>query len=556
MHNKLIKAIICIAILLSVAALSASFKLPRTAPTKLPPSYAKSSVLLVPLDSRPVCSSLPQKLGQLAGLNVILPPKAYLDNYKTPANKEKILQWLQINKKYYPYSIISADMLLHGSLLEARQRIATPAEETALLGKLATLTKSQDEKPVTIFSVIPRLLVSDELLPDRWYAYQLLRYSEYSDLVRITGSFALTQKMRQTEKKIPPEVLQKYISQYQQSDRFNLGLLALAKKTPNTKLTFGQDDASPFGLPHASAQKIKAAIYSKKLQNKAQLTYGADEIVALLIARCFLQQADWQPKIYLAYASTQTEQSVMPYMATTTANALANQLALLGAQQVAAPENADIVCYINCGTDKNPPGKNQAQEVQKLLEAGYKVAIIDSSEDYEPQQLLLPQLLKYNVPINRLAAYAGWNTFSNSSGTALAQAVIFAARLRQLQQAGADSKEIIALYAQNLNFTLERILEDYYYQKTIHPALRQQLIAFGNDPTKLDETEKQAAQSYIQSKLALNAFTLLHTNLGRTPFYSDGGKEYYLKSLAVSSSLPWNRVFEVDLDVWTNVGVK
>ena len=48
----------------------------------LPALPISDSVLLVPLDSRPVCSTMVQKLGKLAGINVIVPPKELLDNYQ------------------------------------------------------------------------------------------------------------------------------------------------------------------------------------------------------------------------------------------------------------------------------------------------------------------------------------------------------------------------------------------------------------------------------------------------------------------------------------------
>ncbi len=551
--------LICITIFLTLIITAMHLALPHTTQTQLLALPAPhTNVLLIPLDSRPVCSSLPQKLGHLAGLNVILPPKGYLDNYKTPADKQKLLQWLQFNSQTYAYNIISADMLLHGSLLEARKNIATRNDENILLHNLETIFNEQKASPeqYTIFSIIPRLLVSDELLPDRWYQYQLLRYSQLADMVRISGSFALTQKMRETEAKIPPKVLNKYINQYQQSDRFNINLLNLTQKQNNLKLIIGQDDASPLGLPHVSAERVAAFINSKNLASKAQLTYGADEIAALLITRTYLQQSKWQPKIFIRYANEKTAFQHMPYMAVAAKTALSNQLALLGAQQTNSMQQADIICYVNCGSDTNSPGKQQAQEVQQLLEAGYKVAVIDSSKDYEPHQLLLPQLLKHNVLLNKLIAYAGWNTFSNSSGTALAQAVIFAGRLRQMQAAHAEDEQIASLYAENLNFTLARILEDYYYQKNIHPILRQELSASGIDPTNLKKEEKFSAEQKIQAQLALNAFTILHSNLGRTPFYKHGDKEYYLSSLTVSSKLPWNRIFEVELNIWTKVGEK
>lgn len=542
------KIIFIICSIMLISGICLSLALPSSTPLRLKQQPPTQSILLLPLDSRPVCSTMVQKLGALAGLNVILPPKACLDNYRTPSDRQKLLQWLQTNQPKYDYSIISADNLLHGSLLSARMNTATPSEEDELLEQLP-ITRQQ-----AIFSVIPRLLVSDQLLPDRWYQYQLMRYSQLADMVRITGSFALTQELRRTEAKIPPKVLEKYRSRYQQSDRFNLGLLKLA--TDDRRITFGQDDASPIGLPHASAVKLQSSIAAQKLQQQAQLTYGADEIASLLLVRYYLQQSNWQPKVYLHYASPKAEGADMPYMAVCVGAALRNQLKLIGASEVSTPDSADLICYVNCGNDDFRPSAKQAQELQQMLDQDYKVALIDSSTNFEAEELLLPQLLANNVPINKLAAYAAWNTFSNSSGTALAQGLLFCGRLRQLQTAGADPERLAALFAANLNFTAERILEDYYYQKLVHPQLRQTLEAFGTNPVELDSEDKTATEQYIQGKLSLQAYKLLHDNLGRTPFYQQNGQSYYLRDLSVGAKLPWARIFEVELQVWTDTGVK
>lgn len=542
------KIIFIICSILLISGICLRLVLPSSTPLRLKQQPPTQSILLLPLDSRPVCSTMVQKLGALAGLNVILPPKACLDNYRTPSDRQKLLQWLQTNQPKYDYSIISADNLLHGGLLSARMNTATPSEEDELLEQLP-ITRQQ-----AIFSVIPRLLVSDQLLPDRWYQYQLMRYSQLADMVRITGSFALTQELRRTEAKIPPKVLEKYRSRYQQSDRFNLGLLKLA--TDDRRITFGQDDASPIGLPHASAVKLQSSIAAQKLQQQAQLTYGADEIASLLLVRYYLQQSNWQPKVYLHYASPKAEGADMPYMAVCVGAALRNQLKLIGASEVSTPDSADLICYVNCGNDDFRPSAKQAQELQQMLDQDYKVALIDSSTNFEAEELLLPQLLANNVPINKLAAYAAWNTFSNSSGTALAQGLLFCGRLRQLQTAGADPERLAALFAANLNFTAERILEDYYYQKLVHPQLRQTLEAFGTNPVELDSEDKTATEQYIQGKLSLQVYKLLHDNLGRTPFYQQNGQSYYLRDLSVGAKLPWARIFEVELQVWTDTGVK
>ena len=169
--------------------------------------------------------------------------------------------------------------------------------------------------------------------------------------------------------------------------------------------------------------------------------------------------------------------------------------------------------------------------------------------------MLLPLLLQKGVPVNRLAAYAGWNTFSNSSGTALAQSVLFVGRLRQLQMPQ-SAKAVAALYAANLNFTAERMLEDFYYQKLIHPQLRPYLESFGTTPTDLEPQEKLETEQYIHQRLSFYAAKLLWQSLGRTPFYNDSSHSYYLDTLTVGAKLPWNRIFEVDLNVHSRISCR
>ena len=70
------------------------FSLPPSTPYTPPPLPVQKQLLLVPLDSRPPCTLMAQDLGRLASIDVILPPKELLDNYRTPANREKLSSWL------------------------------------------------------------------------------------------------------------------------------------------------------------------------------------------------------------------------------------------------------------------------------------------------------------------------------------------------------------------------------------------------------------------------------------------------------------------------------
>ena len=559
----------------------------------LPALPAHEELLLVPLDSRPVCSTMVQKLGKLAGINVIVPPKELLDNYQEPAKSKKLWQWLQNKSANYNTSIISTDILLHGSLLQTRQHIASAQEQDYFFSELNKLQKNitaspprqsnytdsthSDKHQLQLFSVIPRLLVSDEVYPDCWYQWHLMRYSQLLDMVQINGDYAMTKELMEYKEEIPADILSKYTSIFTQSQGFNERLLAhlltkakSSKNIVNTQVNatvatnaplfiIGQDDSSPFGLPHMTATKLARHIEEHTWQTQAQLTNGADEIAALLLTRHFLQQGHWQPKLFLAYGSPKTEFKHMPYMASSVGATLRNQAQLVGAQLVEEPNAADIILFVHCGDADAKPTAAEAEQLASYLKHDKHVALIDLSANFEAEEMLLPMLLEQNISVNRLAAYAGWNTFSNSSGTALAQSIIFTGRLRQLQaqQSTTNNKLLIpALYADNLNFTIERMLEDYYYQKRIHPQLRPYLESFGTTPTDLEPEEKQQTEYRIQERLSLYATWLYWRGLSRTPFYADTHKAYYLTDLTVGAKLPWNRIFEVDLNVHTKVSTK
>ena len=563
--------------------------------SRLPELPTHDKLLLVPLDSRPVCSTMVQKLGKLAGINVIVPPKELLDNYQEPADSKKLWFWLQQEAPKFQASMVSADILLHGSLLQTREHIATEAEQETFLRQLDALQNAlqhasfsqsvaysevrekRNNKPqgpvhqFTLFSIIPRLLVSDDVYPDCWYQWHLMRYSQLLDMVEINGDYAMTKELCEYKEEIPPTILDKYTNIFIQSQSFNKKLLTKA-----APVIIGQDDSSPFGLPHRSARQLENIINSNALTQRVQLTNGADEIAALLLTRHALQQNRWQPQLYVHFGSPKSEFKHMPYMAASVGATLRNQAQLVGAQLVETPKEADIILFVHCGDDNAKPTGTEAQQLACYLEQGKHVALIDLSANFEAEEMLLPLLLHKGVPINRLAAYAGWNTFSNSSGTALAQSILFVNRLRQLQAYAStaspaivkqinqnptlstkpsETKEqsIVALYAANLNFTAERMLEDFYYQKLIHPQLRPYLESFGTTPTDLEPEEKQETEYFIHQRLSFYAAKLLWQSLACTPFYENASQRYYLDNLTVGAKLPWNRIFEVDLDVHSRV---
>ena len=53
------------------------------------------TVVVVPLDDRPVTAQLPRLLGAIAGVRVAEPPAALLGRYLVPGDPDAVLRWLR-----------------------------------------------------------------------------------------------------------------------------------------------------------------------------------------------------------------------------------------------------------------------------------------------------------------------------------------------------------------------------------------------------------------------------------------------------------------------------
>ena len=168
--------------------------------------------------------------------------------------------------------------------------------------------------------------------------------------------------------------------------------------------------------------------------------------------------------------------------------------------------------------------------------------------NFEGAEALLPHLIANNTPLTQLTAYAGWNTASNSIGTALAQATIFTGRIKTL-----PAESLPSLYAENLKFNCTRFLDDWAYQKLIRHK-----ISFFSDYNGIyiNSTTPYTSlvEGYINRELTIYNSLLLTTNLRRFPFYKDANSLYYLQNITFQATLPWERTFEIRLNIMPTFG--
>jgi len=509
------------------------------------PVRARLTVVLVPLDSRPPCTQFVDQLAGIADIRLILPPTELLDNYKTPADKAALRAWLKIAVAEADAAIISTDMLIHGGLLASRSSLGTADDVAATFALLETIHKDHPEVKLYGFSIIPRLLIADSKV-SAVYQKKMLKYSVLKDEVLTFENPADISQLSELEKDIPAEVVQKYLALNEVNMAINQKLIDSADTGVLSGLVLGQDDGQPFGLPNIAKDRLVSYLSQRpRLSERVFITRGTDEVALTLLGHISAREAHRQQQVLVKYSAPDAAGVVMPFMPHSVARTVQEKLAIVGAVETQSPEDADFILYVHIGTQKT---KNSmllaaAKDVNQLLAAGEKVALVDLSEDYYGHETLLPYLIKEGAPVNRLIAYAGWNTTSNSIGTAVTEAVIF-------NQALAENRSLdylLRVYKNNLEFLCARFLDDWYFQKDVQTIVKNDLGRLNIDANNL-AGHYQQVNGFVKRLMTARADTLQHQTLMNHPLIIDseqGPRQLRLVGLELESRLPWQRTFDI-----------
>lgn len=502
-------------------------------------------ILLLPLDSRPQCLDFAVYLGKIANLEIIAPPKSLLGDDRDFARPYKIRAWLKENIALADAAIISTDMLMHGGLLPSRLNAGGASDINAAIALLTEIHEKFPDVPLYAFNVIPRLAVADKPDAAKWRD-ELLEYSALTEKVCTFGERGDTARLDELRRKIPAALLADYHKLFNDNAAINARLLELTKKNILTKLVIGQDDGETFGLSNIT----RAIFYNDRRrfaldENKAVLTRGADEIAQTLLCCVYQYLHGFSvPKIFVRYNTEEAARTIMPYMPNPTEISIAEKIYLSGAAFAETEDDADFILYVNIGTETSDRYKS-ALEVKKLLADSKKIALIDLSENFSKDETLLPLLLSGGAPVNRLIAYAGWNTTSNSAGTALAQAILFTEQAKNL----AHTDLMLSLYKNNLTFLNARFLEDYFYLKQDIDSVNKLLAAESIDSYRLD-SDMDFAETALQKISVQSLNSLKSATSWQKPISvitPQGEINLILSDISAKYAFPWHRSFEIAL---------
>lgn len=505
-------------------------------------------ILLVPLDSRPPCRDFPSQVGKIGDYEIILPPSKAQDYYTEAGDTALMEEWVFDNITGANYAVISIDQLMHGGLLSARENVATEEEMDIFIEKLKNLHEQNPRIPIYAFYVLPRMSPQSTVEDHK-------ERQAIMDLSRLMGKkyFGLPvddTKIDVLASKISDEHLTNYIDKIDSSTLFAMKLSLLANEGVITRLVLSQDDGEPYSIPNIEKEKIKIFLAENKIdESKVFITHGADEIALTLLAEIKAKEAGLSPKIYVEYNDEKSKSRVMPFMAISLEDCVKEKLTMLGAIETQTPSEADFTIYISANsTDTMNTRKRSVEDILTLTEEN-EVALVDLSQHYRYAEILLPLLINENFPINKLLTYAGWNTASNSIGTALGAGVMFSAQTKKAK----NDDSVLRAYYYRLTFLNNRILEDAYYLKDVIDLVNVSLIKEGYKNTADLDLRQNAkyADAALTSAMEKRIDHYKNTKSFKLPIsvkLKENTKNLKITDIKTEMYFPWPRTFEIRLE--------
>ena len=483
----------------------------------------ENNIALLPLDNRPVSYLLPKQIADFSGIDLILPERKYLGDFKKGSDLDYLEKWLKdLSIKHSSMLfVISLDNWVYGGLIQSRKHDFTP---DVLKKRVDLLENILSKHSVYGFSSIMRLASTSSVEEEKqyWGEYGKKIYN-WSELMYKVGRGIkeegishkdLIENWYQSSKTLPIEVLTDYRGHRDKNLTVNTMWLESLHKKCFKYLIFSCDDSAKYGINVVEAEYLKQEIGKHNFSTYAKVISGTDEIPLVLVTKALIDRFFLKPSISMYFNSTDGMNKTARYENNSIYDSVIEQIKTLNIEMKDHNE-ADINLYIHCTDseqgdhifkEKAKTTKDNISKLIKLIKQASKPFIIlDLAYANGADPDLIEELLKSKVNWDRCYGYAGWNTCSNSMGSALAIAV----NRWIAEQNKSFDKEAFK------KCLLVRFLDDYAYQAKIrHFKVTEQ---------ELNNKMKNYIQTFSQV-LCLN-------------------------DINVNCSLPWNRSFEVEIEI-------
>ncbi len=493
----------------------------------------KNRILLIPLDDRPPCLQFTQRMGQIAGTEVVAPPLEMLGKFTTPGNSEAISQWiLSQDLSSFDAAILSLDMIAYGGLVGSRVHQVSLKTALKRLEVVTKLRKKAPQLPIYAQSVLMRLAPSADMKNEAYRA-QLAHWAE------ISPDPSQRAEAAQLEKVIPAAALADYRQARLRNHTLNQKAIELVKKGLIDYLLITQDDAKPHGVHLVEGQRLRENIQKQNLQTKIALQPGTDEVSMLLLSRWLTKKAAFTPKIKVYYSSDSLAKRAMPFEDRPLTTSVRYQIESAGATEIENEANADLLFYVYTSRQQPERTNSFVNEIKEKLSSGKAIIVadIDPIGNVQGGDSTFSNLLIQRQIVPALSGYASWNTAGNTLGTALPQGITYYLASQHL-----PTSKSVADKAQQW-FLLHRILDDYYFHTLIRPEANRRFGKPGLGALILDESRNAQVEAFCLDRLQGYVKTLEKHYFTSKPF-----DHFCQRPTQLQFTLPWHRTFEALID--------
>ena len=514
------------------------------------------TLLLVPLDERPINAVFPRLLAAALGWHLDT-PGASLGSRKVPADCSAVAEWLWASAgQGAAGAVVALDTLAWGGLIPSRQSGTDLEAALAHLDVLRRVRSQHPRLPLLAFSSIQRVSRDDDDAeePDyyRQHGRAIFRRSVLEHRSQVTTLAAdEAAELTALRGSLPESVWADQLAIRERTAAVNLAALDLVAEGVIDTLVLNQDDTAVWGLNVLHRQRLEREVRVRGLGDRVLIYPGADEVAQVLMARLTSMFRGRRPTVGTLFSSrggadVQTAYEDRPLGDLVTvhlraagavrapaAGAADWWLALnspsraqgQGGVQYALAHGADVIgaderAWLEAseepvrGLDRSLESFRDAVGV--LLREGARVSVADVAHVNGADDELLRGLATDGA-LGSLSGFGGWNTAGNSLGSAVALGC--AAAL------GADTRALALAVA-------ARLVDDWLYQARVRsrlllqPGLRPLGLGGFVPADDLRRVEEQA-RGWLNDEL--NSFGLAY-RVGRL-------------------ALPWQRVFEIDYDL-------
>ncbi|CAM2843697.1 DUF4127 domain-containing protein [Paenibacillus sediminis] len=496
-------------------------------------------IIYIPLDERPCNYDFPSDLAEGTEFTIVKPSLEMMGLKKVPANTDHLWGWLFEQTADADGAIISIDTLLYGGIIPSRLHRMTIEECEERLNQLRMLKQINPSLKLFAFNLIMRCpqYSSDDEEPDyyeRW-GREIFRQGYIKHRIQLNiATDEEKAELQEIEAVLPAAYLNDYIHRRAVNVEVNKLAVQLVKEKIVDFMIVPQDDSAPFGLTAVNQQQVRDHVRTLGTELSVYMYPGADEVGCTMLARMINEMKGRKPLIYPHFSSIQGPFIIPLYEDRLLFESVKYQILAAGGLMASSFQEADLILCINS------PGETMMESIsQKMPNQGYQIVrnIVEFTEiaDYvihhvnkpcavadvafaNGADLTLLRLLKEKKLLFKLAGYAGWNTSSNTLGTAIAQAIVY---------------QLYGNTVNHRNFLGLRMVEDAGYCALVRGSVCEyDLPQMGYNYFSVDGQRGEVARLV---KMKLQQF--IESNLNDDQY----------QIVIDDCYMPWSRMFEVGL---------